>query len=384
MSVYQENAANGQSYWRVDVTWEHPDGRIQRVRKVSPINTKRGAEQYERDIRNALADGTYGKRKGEDIPTLADFEDRYFKQHVAKLPKASTRDGYRAIFEHHLVPKLGKLRLNAITTDALDQLAADIIASGRKPKTVNNVLSCMKTALDMAATWGVIQASEVPEIHWMKVDQQGFDFLSFEELPLLLAAAWAGPVLFGSMIQFATHTGMRQGELLAVRKRDIDRRNWLVRVERSAWKGIEGGTKNTKVRHIPLNACAVEAIERLPESSSEYLFPGADGGKLTKGECKWPLWGACDRAGIGRRIGWHVLRHTFASHLAMRSVPITAIQKALGHSTINMTLRYAHLSPEFLRDAVDALALPPPAIPPKPEVLAARKFDAAEDEEDEE
>lgn len=75
---------------------------------------------------------------------------------------------------------------------------------------------------------------------------------------------------------------------------------------------------------------------------------------LTKGACRWPLWSACDRAKL-RRIGWHVLRHTFASHLVMRGQPLKAVQELLGHSTIKMTERYAHLSPDVRRNAVAVL-----------------------------
>jgi site-specific recombinase XerD len=76
-----------------------------------------------------------------------------------------------------------------------------------------------------------------------------------------------------------------------------------------------------------------------------------------KGQAKWPLWRACKKAGL-RMIGWHVLRHTFASHLAMRGVPLKAVQELLGHATIEMTMRYAHLAPTVKREAVAQLDLP--------------------------
>lgn len=84
------------------------------------------------------------------------------------------------------------------------------------------------------------------------------------------------------------------------------------------------------------------------------VFCDAEGNMLTKGATKWPLWSACQKAGL-RRIGYHCLRHTFASHLVMRGVPIRAVQELLGHGTIEMTTRYAHLSPDARRNAVKVL-----------------------------
>ncbi len=63
---------------------------------------------------------------------------------------------------------------------------------------------------------------------------------------------------------------------------------------------------------------------------------------------------ACKEAGL-RKIGWHTLRHTFASHLAMKGVPMTAVQQLMGHSNITTTMRYSHLAPSTLRAAIDML-----------------------------
>jgi site-specific recombinase XerD len=73
-----------------------------------------------------------------------------------------------------------------------------------------------------------------------------------------------------------------------------------------------------------------------------------------KNEVKHPLWRACRKA-VLRQIGWHVLRHTFASHLVMRGAPIKAMQELMEHATIEMTMRYSHLSPDVRKDAVSLL-----------------------------
>ena len=86
------------------------------------------------------------------------------------------------------------------------------------------------------------------------------------------------------------------------------------------------------------------------------MFSAPSGKMLTKGQMKHPLWRACKKAGIPR-VGWHVLRHTFASHLVMRGVALKAVQELLGHADISMTMRYAHLSPHVHRAAIERLEL---------------------------
>lgn len=86
----------------------------------------------------------------------------------------------------------------------------------------------------------------------------------------------------------------------------------------------------------------------------ELVFCQAAGVLLPDAAFVWALRRVSRRAGL-RKTGWHMLRHTFASHLAMRGVPIRTISELLGHATIQMTMRYAHLSPNVARDAVNQL-----------------------------
>jgi integrase len=117
---------------------------------------------------------------------------------------------------------------------------------------------------------------------------------------------------------------------------------------------VIGTPKSGKKREVPLSPELREALKGHRHLRGDYVFCNPDGSYITKGETKWPLWRACRRAGL-RRIGWHCLRHTFASHLVMKGVPLKAVQELMGHATIEMTMRYSHLSPDVKRDAVGVL-----------------------------
>ena len=131
-------------------------------------------------------------------------------------------------------------------------------------------------------------------------------------------------------------------------------------VRQAVARGEIGPPKSGKARQVDLSETAWKALSAHRHLRGPYVFCDMDGEMVSKGACRWPLWRACDRAKLGRRIGWHALHHTFASHLVMRGVPIRTVQELLGHSTIEMTERYAHLSPDVKRDAVSKLDEAPP------------------------
>ncbi len=107
---------------------------------------------------------------------------------------------------------------------------------------------------------------------------------------------------------------------------------------------------------MPLNEGAHRVLDYFsPGIVDGPVFADPIGGYFTRGACKRPLWNLCKAAGLNRIIGWHVLRHTFASHLAMKGVPIITIKDLLGHADIKMTMRYAHLSPNVKDEAVKLL-----------------------------
>jgi integrase len=207
----------------------------------------------------------------------------------------------------------------------------------------------LRKMLVVAVEWQLLD--HVPAFKWLKVPEQKFDFLDFDEAKRLQDKAVG---LWQVMVALGLKTGLRQGELIGLRWEDVDLVAQKLMVRQAVARGIIGTPKNGKTREVPLSDQTVQLLKAHRHLKSEFVFCDDKGRMLTKGACKWPLWSTCKRAGL-RRIGWHVLRHTFASHLVMKGVPLKAVQELLGHSTIEMTMRYAHLARAVHQEAIAKL-----------------------------
>ncbi len=258
-----------------------------------------------------------------------------------------------SILEGHLLPIFGKRCLGTIKAQDIEQYKARKLAEGLSAKSVNNHLAVLSKLLRVAEEWEII--TRAPRVKLLRIPDPNFCFLDFEETERLLAALdpeWRALVLF------ALRTGLRQGEIRALKWEDIDGVSPKVLVRRSAWNDIIGTPKGGRSREVPLSDEVILALKGLLKREP-YVFSHPSGRMWRRSEMKWPLWRACKTAGL-QRIGWHVLRHTFASHLVMRGVPLKAVQELLGHRDIRMTMRYSHLAPGARRDAVEKLSQPAP------------------------
>lgn len=322
------------------------DGRKVRISGTPSINTKQAAESAERAHIERLWNPVVIEKK-EEVPKFREFADQFLAV-AAMHNKPSTQQDKASILKHHLTPYFGARKLDGITYALIQDYTA-MKARKLSKKTINNHLSVLRRLLVVAKKRGIIDA--VPEIEWLRAPDPEFDFLDFEEAERLLAAAdgeWR------TMILVALRTGMRQGELLALRWEDVDLVKGLLSVRRSVVRNVISTPKSGKWRDIPFGNEVLAALKAHRHLRGPLVFCTDSGRMLKKNESKHPLWRATKRAGL-RHFSWHVLRHTFASHLAMRGVPLKAVQELLGHATIEMTMRYAHLSPHVNRDAVRLL-----------------------------
>ena len=144
----------GKSGWEVDIVLKMPDGKVLRERVKAPVSSKSGARYWgeQREV-ELLRNGK--PRSKLEVPTLEQFVPRFFEGHVqANRQKPSAVNGVKSILRRHLLPMLGRKRLDEINDEDVQRLKGKL--ANRSVKTVNNVLTVLSVLLKKAVEWGVL------------------------------------------------------------------------------------------------------------------------------------------------------------------------------------------------------------------------------------
>ena len=269
---------------------------------------------------------------------LEELADDYLELY-AKHSKASYKHN---IGQFSRIKKyFGNVYLYEITPDKLEAYRAFRLSQEVAKPTVNREMALLKHAFNKAIEWNKAKENPVEKIKfYSEKERKRVRYLEMEEKRRLLNAC---PSHIKSLVFFALNTGMRQGEILGLKWEEIDFNLNQVRVSHS---------KAGKPRYVPINSELVNMVKSI-SGESVYVF-----GKGQE-KPKWPSFrgsfeAAVKRAGLDD-FRFHDLRHCYASDLVMKGVDLKTLAELLGHSTTQMTERYAHLSPARLRAAVELL-----------------------------
>jgi integrase len=346
--------------WEVHIVATDPTGNVVKERKSSTKWRKRDAEAFEREVRAAIAAGTYGATKQRD--TFSEFAGLWLETHVAVECAPTTYNDREGILRNHLKPFFGEMKLDQIGTFEIVRFKAHQQRKTRSngnrqlsDRTINNHLGILSAMFNHAVEWEKLDSA--PKVKLIKIkhsDKPKFDYLNFGETQRVIEAA--DPEL-RPMFIVGFKTGLRPGELFAVRWEDVDLVQKRMCVQRTYTKRRFGPTKGGRGRHVPLTNEAMAALRQIEKRSKlrgNLVFSDADGEPFTISTFRRVLKRACRKAGV-KHVTPKALRHTFASHLVMRGKQLPKVQKLLGHANLRTTERYAHLAPAALRDAVDCL-----------------------------
>jgi integrase len=354
-------------------------------------NTKAAALALERQHIEKLERNTFTGA----MPTVKEFSERFLEHQRARVRPLTIELNETQIA--HMVKRLGRKRLDEVDSRDLATLLTEWSKSAA-PTTINSRLGTVLRMFGLAREWKIL--ADVPKVDALKVPKDTPRFLSFAEAPELVAASRFLPKNtndWHSMIIVGLRTGLRIGELRGLQPADCDlaRRAptpqnphgsfGAIRVSRSdpGRPDLEAGpTKGGKTRVVPLTEDAANVlIQRISDerkrlgakwTPSTWIWPmrGDNARALPTGTCSHAIIRIAERAKL-QDVGWHTLRHTYASWLVMQGVPLPVVQVLLGHYDIKQTMRYAHLAPGFAHhSAVSSLGIPlmakpiTPALPP--------------------
>lgn len=346
--------------WHLDVVI---DGRRKRLKAPDEFqSSKRRARAWCQDKHRELLSSTPSSAAAETneataTPTVAEFAPEFLLKYSVVNNKLSERLRKERVLRNHLVPVFGNQRLDEITTEQVETLKADLVRQGYKNTSVNRTLAVLSKMMQCAEEWGLIERGpRIKALATTPVHHLEFEWLREDEVGRLLEAAAFEPKWFTFML-IALRTGMRKGEIYALHWNEVDFAGRRITVKYSVTKGRLTSPKNKRTRVVPMTEDLGAALRDWREACThdELLFPSRYD-RLVSGmnAANEALKRALARAEL-RHIRFHDLRHTFASLLVIKGTPLRHIQKLLGHSSISITERYAHLADEHLADAVNAL-----------------------------
>lgn len=344
--------------WMIDLSIRRPDGGRYRIRR-KVYGSRRDAAKWAAEIKNA---GKVGRLIAPEDPMAPPdpeapkplpfdtFAWEWFETYVKANNKPSEVKGKEVILRRHLVPFFQNQDLRSIRALDVERFKATKLLDV-SAKTVNNMLTCLKKLYSSALEWELIEKNPLARVKKMKTMDYEWDFLTREESDALLAALdehWR------PFFATAIYTGLRLGELLALKWDDLSWRSEKLLVRRSLYRKKFVAPKSGKSREVPMNSKLVALLRSSRHLKGDLVFSSQSGNPLDPSNVKKPFFAALKRAGL-RKIRFHDLRHSFASQLVSASVPLKVVQELLGHASITMTLRYAHLAPGVTKSAVEVL-----------------------------
>jgi integrase len=336
----------GNVYW---ICYAGLDGKI--IRESTRSDKYRNAEALLVKRKQSIKEGKMPEIKVIKNHSFNELADDYLKW--AERQRAYKQ---KKLVVNQLKERFGPLPLRRFDTRLLESFQSERLQAGKKklkseeivgnkPGTINRHITILKHMFTKAAEWDMVEEEVSKRVHKVKLlEEQNarLRYLAKDECDRLIEAC---DKHLKPIVITALHTGMRKGEILNLKWDNVDLKHGFILLDR---------TKNGERREIPISETVknvLQAIVRRLDVS--YIFYEASSGSPYR-NVQRSFNSALKRAKI-RDFRFHDLRHTFASHLVMAGVDLTTIRELLGHKTLTMTLRYAHLAPSHKVKAMELL-----------------------------
>lgn len=360
-SIQPRTTPSGERRW--DVYYRGPDGKQRKKTYKRKVDAQRYANTVEADIvRHDWVDPQRGRQP------FGEWAEKWIETTAHLKPK--TRESYDSILRNHLLPEFGDRAIGSIDHPEVLTFLARLSAEGKGAGTVRNIRDVMRLVFKLAVRSGVVKNNPVMDIKAPRPVKQEMIFLTDDQVMTLAEEIQDPPPLqrgashreggypdYALLVRFATYTGLRAGEIGALRVSRINLMRRRVEVSESADEAYGkfniGPTKTYSRRSVGLPEPLVAELTPYlaTKKQNDLVFEGPDGGPLR--HSNWyprHFQPAVLRAGLPSGTRFHDLRHTYAAFLIAEGAHPRAIMERMGHSTINVTLgTYGHLFP-----AIDA------------------------------
>jgi integrase len=379
-AVYRRSSA--------DHSVERPSGYEVRYRDSDGLQRTKGGFRRKRDAEAYAIELEAARHQGVLIPhshgsvgfrQVADV----WLDSIQGRRRPKTIDGYEKLLDLHVLPAFGARRIGSVTYADVDLFVRELEASGRRPGTVRNAFFVVKMVFNYGIRDGRIRNNPCTGVELPSPRSPEMLFLTAAEVRALAAAIderWlantrvrkgpGGPPPYGVLVEFAAFTGLRAGEVAALRIGSVDLRRGTVRVVRSAapvrGELVEGEPKTKAGRRtVFVNQALSEKLrahlgDRVFDRDG-YFFTGPGGAPLKFGSFYSIHFKPAVRAELPEHLHglrFHDLRHTYASMLVEQGAHPKEMAELMGHSSVQITLdRYSHVMPRLtsaLSERMDA------------------------------
>lgn len=302
-----------------------------------------------------LSDQSAKKRKS---PTVNEIWEIY---KVSWLPRLKNSGNCLSMYEFHIQPQFGNKKVEDITSLDIENFKNKMLSADtkfntlRKPGTVKKVLKFFKAIIAKANSWGLTHGSQynpVGKVDIKDSDAQRERYLTPQEAEKLLEACQDVSCQIYFIACIGLYTGMRLGEILSLSQEQVNIDAGIITLN---------GKTGRRPAYIPDEIKPIFA-KLLIENSGGLLFHGADGNELKSPNISVRFARIVDTIRLNdgitdtlNKVVFHTLRHTYCSWLAIEGVPLYTIGQLVGHSKPEMTQRYAKLSPDSKRTAIQGI-----------------------------
>lgn len=335
-----------------------PDGQIARVNRseilgpLADIPTRRIAQRLAESRLRAINQGVYRPRT---TLTFREFVENQWKANLFPTFKLSTRRGYAQLLRKYLLPFFGESKLTEISRQMVQAFVAQL-GQRLAPQSVCLAKNLLSKVFSTAIGWSYVDGNPVTGVRLpARITRREHIALAPEQVRKLVDEL-SEP--YKSMVLVAVLTGLRRGELFALRWGAVDFDRKVIQVRESVFEGHFNAPKSrSSVRTIPMGEALQEIFLHLGgknAAADALVFASRKGTPLrSENVLKRVIHPACERLELPK-VGWHDLRHTSAT-LLHKHEPLRVAQAILGHSDLQTTLGYTHVLPGWQREAMNRL-----------------------------